>query len=388
MSVNAPASPAAMSRFACAKLARRLLRQWKPGDRLPPIVDLARDLEMGQRNTHVAVRELARQGFLVSRPRAGTFVAPDLDLPRLQSFCDSLAQAPRQPDQPARQLLGRAVTVLSTGDVDAMIRTMREHLCESLLQQGARLTHAELPGKREGDMSRFGGDAVVLINPNPKPELVFAPQQVLLVLTTSRVFTVAMAQGFDIVTAEQEQGGFLAGEHLRKLGSRRVAFVGVGRKQGRRIVYDLTSQGRLRGLERGLGCAIQEDHKFVVGHYDPEAVPETVADWMDLPDRPLAVFAASDDLARGFLTCAATHRQIAGRDFQLVGFDGQERARIVRGGPISTVIVPAAEMGRRGGELLTQRLLDRGQPVRRIHLGCTFAQGATTSFSLARKAAT
>lgn len=387
MSVKAPSSPAAMSRFACAKLARCLARRWKAGERLPPIIELARDLELGQRSTHIAVREMARQGFLVSRPRAGTFVAPDLDLPRLTSFCESLSHGPSEDEQPRRQLAGRSVTVLSTGDVDGMIRTMRQCLCRTLFEQGANLQDAELPGKREGDMSRFGGDAVVLINPNPKPELVFSARQVLLVLTTSRIFSVAMAQGFDIVTAEQEQGGFLAGEHLRRLGPQRVAFVGVGRRQGRRILYDLTSQGRLRGLERGLGGSIREEHKLCVGHYNPDAVPEAVADWIDLPCRPPGVFAASDDLARGFLTCAAAHRQVAGRDYHLVGFDGQERAHLIRGGPISTVVVPAGEMGRRGGELLAQRLLDPSQPVRRIHLGCTFLQGATTSTSAMLKAA-
>src|SRR5688572_28805157 len=65
-------------------LVEQVGKQWQPGDRLPPIHQLSRSIGAGSTNTHRAVRELVREGWLESWPRRGTFVRADVSISNLQ----------------------------------------------------------------------------------------------------------------------------------------------------------------------------------------------------------------------------------------------------------------------------------------------------------------
>jgi GntR family transcriptional regulator len=61
----------------------------KPGDRLPTAREVVEDLAINPNTVLKAYRELEREGFVYSRPGAGTFVADDAPAP--------LARAVHQP---------------------------------------------------------------------------------------------------------------------------------------------------------------------------------------------------------------------------------------------------------------------------------------------------
>jgi LacI family transcriptional regulator len=96
------------------------------------------------------------------------------------------------------------------------------------------------------------------------------------------------------------------------------------------------------------------------------------------------VFAASDELAVGFVQGARDQGLMAGRDYQIIGFDRQQLGMDLPEGPLTTIEVPRVAMGVRGAELLTARLLDPDQPVHRTYLGCSLFEGKTTRSSQRR----
>lgn len=63
-------------------LARRIVSgSLRPGERLPPVRELAVSLGVAPGTVARAYRELVRAGFLVAQRRRGTFVAERLPLP-------------------------------------------------------------------------------------------------------------------------------------------------------------------------------------------------------------------------------------------------------------------------------------------------------------------
>jgi DNA-binding transcriptional regulator YhcF (GntR family) len=74
-----------------------------PGERLPPVRDLAASLDVAANTVAKAYRELESSGYLVTRGRHGTFVAERL--PEISSDTDaSLAEAADRFARRARQL--------------------------------------------------------------------------------------------------------------------------------------------------------------------------------------------------------------------------------------------------------------------------------------------
>jgi LacI family transcriptional regulator len=100
--------------------------------------------------------------------------------------------------------------------------------------------------------------------------------------------------------------------------------------------------------------------------------------YLELPDRPKAVFAAADDIAMGFLAAAASHGLEPGRDFTLIGFDGLEQTSDSTGRTLTTIDVPLEEMGSRAGQLLIERLANPSMTRQRLYLGCRLFVGKTT----------
>jgi LacI family transcriptional regulator len=72
---------------------------------------------------------------------------------------------------------------------------------------------------------------------------------------------------------------------------------------------------------------------------------------LDLPDRPTAIFAGSDEQALGVYEAARQRGLRIPQDLSVVGFDDLPAARWVSP-PLTTVRQPLAEMGRVAAEML------------------------------------
>jgi LacI family transcriptional regulator len=160
----------------------------------------------------------------------------------------------------------------------------------------------------------------------------------------------------DVLTvgAANWAGGLTATEHLLNLGHRRIGMI-----TGSLAI--LCSQARLDGYRAALDRAgIPMDPDLVKTadyHYQYqfayESALEAATELFRLPDRPTAIFAASDVLAMGVYEAARRSGLRLPEDLSVVGFDDVPMARWVSP-PLTTMRQPLAEMA----TLATRTLLE------------------------------
>ena len=114
---------------------------------------------------------------------------------------------------------------------------------------------------------------------------------------------------------------------------------------------------------------------IIRSRHDRQSASRAMSDWLSLPDRPRAVFAATDELAFGALHAAGKLGLRIPEDLAIISFDGVfETATTVP--ELSTITEPFEEMGERAVELLLERTDDNGvhyfecAPVYRASCGC------------------
>lgn len=175
------------------------------------------------------------------------------------------------------------------------------------------------------------------------------------------------------VASDALGAGVLAADHLIELGHRDIAFIGPAE--------DVHA---MRMRERGFSVALREAGMTLRSECLRRA-PGTIAGGIEgmrallaLRVRPSAVFCANDLIALGALkACAAEQVAVPGA-LSIVGCDDIEMARMVTP-ELTTVSIPARELGARAARLLLQRIEGRdGEsrkarplPVRMVVRGST-----------------
>jgi LacI family transcriptional regulator len=155
-------------------------------------------------------------------------------------------------------------------------------------------------------------------------------------------------------------GGLAATQHLLALGHRRVAFMGgpasaacnQARMHGYRAAMEAHDVPVLDGYVRNHGFLYEDG---LAGG----------AALLDLPERPTAVFAGSDESAAGVLEAARAHGLRIPEDLSVVGFDDTHVARLASP-PMTTVRQPLREMG--GVALRTALRLANGDRLDSHHV--------------------
>ncbi len=158
---------------------------------------------------------------------------------------------------------------------------------------------------------------------------------------------------FSTVTADNQEGGYLAGEHLAKLGHRKVAYLSGPRDHG-------NMRERARGLIRALTATpgavapivLRAPHNFRGGYEMASAI---LARHPDVT----ALFAANDTIAFGAIRALIDAGRPAPRHMSVIGFDNVELAS-VSGPPLTTVHQPKYEMGRAAMEMIIQATAMQG----------------------------
>jgi DNA-binding LacI/PurR family transcriptional regulator len=354
--------------------------QWGKGERLPPIKQLAHVLGAGHVNTHRAVRQLVAEGLLVSRPRRGTVVS------------ERGGQTARAPGP----LRGKTVAILGISPkTDSFLAPLVDALARRFGELGAkcRVTTWALGSVAADIDAQRDADALVVFNPTTAVDWFHPdPRHAALVVSTSQDHRIPSPGGYDLVMVDSEQGGYQAGMHLRELGVAEVCFIGVapgwppppeGHPAG---AYDVTSTLRLRGFETAFGRPVPAHLRLLAADYTGHDGAKVVPAYLRLPGPPPGIFCASDDLGVGFVHGALAHGLRPGVDFKLVGFDGQQRARDVIPGGLTTIALPVVEMTRVACDLVTARLLDPARPVHRVQVAGTLRPGASTASARGNRA--
>lgn len=164
------------------------------------------------------------------------------------------------------------------------------------------------------------------------------------------------------VSADNYQGGILAGQHLAGLGHTRVAFVGD--------CAATTVRARLDGFRD----ALAENDIVLPRSRVVDITPEdTLADWSEVvrhrvrsllksKECPTAIFCSCDAVARAcYRVCASLKLRIP-QDLSLVGFDDDPLAEWLSPA-LTTVRQPFAEIGQAAMRLLQHQLSGReGKP--------------------------
>jgi DNA-binding LacI/PurR family transcriptional regulator len=171
-----------------------------------------------------------------------------------------------------------------------------------------------------------------------------------------------LAPGVPQTITDDVMGGRLATGHLLALGHRRIGFVGdtVHRISATHLGFS-SSQHRLSGYRQALAAAgISYDPVLVRrGPFGPANAETLAAGLLGLPDRPSAIFAASDTQAMGVLTAADRCGIAVPGQLSVIGFDDIESAALLG---LSTVRQPLENSGAEGARRLCALL--RGERVR------------------------
>src|SRR3954463_4446682 len=154
------------------------------------------------------------------------------------------------------------------------------------------------------------------------------------------------------IVIDDVRGGELATSHLIELGHRRIGYLGDKSPDPFRFASSLD---RTRGYERALaGAGIELRPGYVCEGTKVLHVARSIAiDLLRGPQRPTAVFAASDTQALGVLEAARILGIRVPEELSVVGFDDVEVAAHVG---LTTVRQPLYESGRRGAELLLEMI--------------------------------
>ena len=161
------------------------------------------------------------------------------------------------------------------------------------------------------------------------------------------------------IAVDDVVGGEMATRHLIELGHRRIALIGDPPPEFR---FDW-SRDRTRGYEQALSRAgIDVRPEYVrEGTRLLHVARGIAAELLALPERPTAIFAASDTQACGAIEAARARGIRVPEELSVIGFDDIEVASYVG---LTTVRQPLFESGRRGAELLLRALSGRQIDVR------------------------
>lgn len=149
-------------------------------------------------------------------------------------------------------------------------------------------------------------------------------------------------------------------QHLIDLGHRRIAHITNGP-----LNYTASSD-RLEGYQQGLlnaGLPCEDRYVQVNPTFTDQGGYEAMRRLLDLPERPTAVFAASDVVAFGAIRAIQEAGLRIPTDISIVGFDDIPLVSYLAPG-LTTIHIPVIQLGVRAGEMLMQ-LIQGDTPVPR-----------------------
>jgi DNA-binding LacI/PurR family transcriptional regulator len=336
--------------------------------------ELADEFDVARGTVRWAVKDLVSEGFLISRPGSGVYVSTDFNDDQLRQ---RYGTTPRSRGD--RSILsGRNLELIYKEDpAETFTRRIIDAFKHKVDQLGGAIIKDRPLDYYAHKFDRRDSDAEILVCFQLDGEVICREDQTVILASPSCEGSVYRALGHDLISVDQEQGGAVAATILKQAGHTSACFIGatVGARNGQ--PYGPTSTARLAGFLHDWGQAETTVHCLHTDYYDITYGAAVVPQYLKLDPRPTAVFAASDELAIGFIAGMLGHDLKAGRDYSIVGFDGQDIARTMPKGPLTTVEVPATLLGQRAAKLLVERLHHPHLPPQRVFLGCSLLQGKT-----------
>ena len=189
-------------------------------------------------------------------------------------------------------------------------------------------------------------DGLVIMAPEMDEDIL----EVLVALRIPAVFvnTLTESMPFETINYDNYQGGYLATEHLLKLGHRKIAML-----KGPEMSFDANE--RLRGYREALhayGIPLRTEWELP-GDFSLEAGYEAANTLRSMHCMPTAVFGANDQSLIALTSVLRDSGLSIPKDISFVGFDDIPSARYVSP-PLTSIHVPIYEMG----SMSIQRIID------------------------------
>jgi DNA-binding LacI/PurR family transcriptional regulator len=148
------------------------------------------------------------------------------------------------------------------------------------------------------------------------------------------------------------EGAYQAVKCLIEHGHRRIGFIN-GISEG--DFHFNPGNDRFIGYHRALGEAglLYEPDLVLISEWDRQGGRQAALQLLTRPDRPTAIFAASDLQAVGVMEAARYLKMSIPDDLSVVGFDGIELAEILE---LSTIQQPMKYMGELGAQKLIEQI--------------------------------
>jgi len=332
----------------------------RPGARLPSEAQLVKQHRVSRPTVARALLDLQHEGLIQRRAGSGSFVRdaaattetgvrllglliPGLGTTEIfEPICGEIASLAR-----AREfslLWGGSTHPLH--DTDAS-REHAEQLCHQFIERKVagvffapfELTpEPEQANRRLAELLRKAGIPVVLLDRDFTP----FPHR----------------SEFDLVGVDNFAGGYLLGEHLVKLGCRRLAFVA-------RPLSAPTVDARVAGAREAMSRHGLEPESEWAHHGDPSDMKFVRR--LASPDRPEAFICANDNTAAVLMQSLERAGLRVPRDIRVVGFDDVKYATLLSV-PLTTIHQPCRDIGTVAFHAMMGRVVEPTLPVRTLTL--------------------
>lgn len=170
--------------------------------------------------------------------------------------------------------------------------------------------------------------------------------------------------GIPFVDIDASKGAQIAVDHLLNLGHTRIALI-----TNAPLTYT-SAQQRHDGYKIALSKAgIPYDGALICeGNYTPDSGFNAMQTLLQNPDRPTAIFVASDVVTLGAMQAIKQAGLKIPHDIAVVGFDDIPLANFFDP-PLTTIHLPAYDLGRAAGELLIHLIQNETPEQKEILLG-------------------
>jgi LacI family transcriptional regulator len=170
--------------------------------------------------------------------------------------------------------------------------------------------------------------------------------------------------GLVCISIDNVKGGHMVGQHFLGAGHRKIGAVISGEK------YNLPEQERLAGLESEIksgGYTLPDKWVFNVGRSGTTGGMLAAKRWLELDERPTAVFCLTDRLAVGFIHGLRRAGVAVPEDVAVAGFDDIPFSEYLEVPP-TTVAYPKYQLGELAAERLLQMIENSNPDITPEHI--------------------
>jgi len=157
------------------------------------------------------------------------------------------------------------------------------------------------------------------------------------------------------VGTDHVAGGYIAVKHLISLGYQKIGY--INGEEGN-LIGERRKEGMLKALFEA-GMVYNEKYEFRLGQrgewYDYDSGYRIGQQFVQLSDKPEAMFVYNDLAALGFEKALLDHGMKVGEDVAIVGFDDIKRG-VVAPVPLTTIHQPTKEIGEKAFDILLKQI--------------------------------